>query len=397
MTVIYPKLPPGYIAKSTVIIATSGLAAFGIIELLVGSEPFYEKRVMPLVHRFVDGETSHRWALTLAKHGLIPRFGQNHREYAELKCRVFDRQFLNPVGLAAGFDKDGEAIDGLRKSGFGFIEIGTVTPLPQSGNPKPRIFRLVEDKGLINRCGFNNAGVGTVYARVKKAFNKESTVPVGVNISKNKDSADANTDLDIGVNYFGSYSDYLVVNLSSPNTPGLRSLQKKSDLEKLMTLVKKAVERLGGPKPKVLLKIAPDLVDDEKKDIAKIALDKRFGIDGLIVSNTTISRPEDLKSNLKSEAGGLSGKPLRALSTKCVREMYSLTGGKVPIIGCGGISSGEDAYEKIRAGASLVQLYSALAYQGFPVIGKVKRELAGLLRRDGYANVSEAIGADHRK
>ncbi|KHN80432.1 Dihydroorotate dehydrogenase (quinone), mitochondrial [Toxocara canis] len=358
---------------------------------------FTPEEVMPIVHRLMAAETAHRWGVRLAKYGLTPAFGYNRVEYPELESTVFGKKFKNPVGLAAGFDKDGEAIEGLRRSGFGFVEIGTVTPLPQAGNPKPRLFRLIEDEAVINRYGFNSAGVGVVYARVKKAFQPNADVPLGVNLGKNKASKDGRLDYDIGVNYFGAYSDYLVVNVSSPNTPGLRSLQKKADLQNLMTTVKAAVDRITGKKPVVLLKISPDLVDSEKKDIAKVVVDKRYGIDGLIVSNTTIWRPAELKSEHRDEVGGLSGKPLRELSVQCVHDMYRLTSGKVPIIGCGGISSGADAYAAIRAGASLVQLYSALVYQGYPVIGKIKRELVELLRRDGYSNVSEAVGSDHRK
>uniref|UniRef100_A0A914ZV76 Dihydroorotate dehydrogenase (quinone), mitochondrial n=1 Tax=Parascaris univalens TaxID=6257 RepID=A0A914ZV76_PARUN len=397
MSGLYPKLPTGYITKSTLIVVCSGTALYAAVEYVLGSEPFFAKQVMPLVHRFTDAETAHRWGIVLAKYGLTPPFGYNHVEYPELETTVFGKKFRNPVGLAAGFDKDGEAIDGLRRSGFGFIEIGSVTPLPQAGNPRPRLFRLLEDEGIINRYGFNSAGVGAVYTRVKKAFQADADVHLGVNLGKNKASEDARLDYEIGVNYFGAYSDYLVVNVSSPNTPGLRGLQNKAELQSLLTVVKAAADRINGKKPLVLLKISPDLIESEKKEIAKVVTDKRYGIDGMIVSNTTISRPVDLRSECSHEAGGLSGKPLRELSTQCVRDMYRLTSGKVPIIGCGGISSGADAYAKIRAGASLIQLYSALVYQGFPVIGRVKRELAELLRRDGYSNVSEAVGADHKR
>uniref|UniRef100_A0A9J2P763 Dihydroorotate dehydrogenase (quinone), mitochondrial n=2 Tax=Ascaris TaxID=6251 RepID=A0A9J2P763_ASCLU len=456
-----------YITKSTLIVVCSGTALYAAVEYVLGSEPFFAKQVMPLVHRFTNAETAHRWGIVLAKYGLTPPFGYNRVEYPELETTVFGKKFRNPVGLAAGFDKDGEAIDGLRRSGFGFIEIGSVTPLPQAGNPKPRLFRLLEDEssgiplivpgrhgnpelteagtvsrisgessdlgiqeapllralrreGIINRYGFNSAGVGVVYARVKKTFQADADVHLGVNLGKNKASEDARLDYEIGVNYFGAYSDYLVVNVSSPNTPGLRGLQNKAELQsvssvhcislsalllhqlfyfifQLLTVVKAAADRISGKKPVVLLKISPDLIESEKKEIAKVVMDKRYGIDGMIVSNTTISRPVDLRSKHSHEDGGLSGKPLKELSTQCVRDMYRLTSGKVPIIGCGGISSGADAYAKIRAGASLVQLYTALVYQGFPVIGKVKRELAELLRRDGYSNVSEAVGADHKR
>ncbi|KIH44579.1 dihydroorotate oxidase [Ancylostoma duodenale] len=288
-------------------------------------------------------------------------------------------------------------------SGFGLIEVGTVTPIPQPGNPKPRIFRLLEDEGIINRYGFNSEGGTKVLKRVKtaRANWKENFAMFGVNLGKNKASGDAKVDYEIGINSFAPYCDYLVINVSSPNTPGLRSLQNKTDLENVLTtmivqLLLHAKYVLDARKlesrPKVLLKISPDLTDSEKQDIAQVVNDPKFGVDALIVSNTTISRPATLANEYKNEVGGLSGAPLRQMSTECVRAMYKLTKGQVPIIGCGGISSGEDAYEKIRAGASVVQLYSAIAFHGFPV----KRELAELLRRDGFKNVAEAVGADHR-
>ncbi|GMT31146.1 hypothetical protein PFISCL1PPCAC_22443, partial [Pristionchus fissidentatus] len=205
-------------------------------------------------------------------------------------------------------------------------------------------------------------------------------------------------DYEMGVTYLGPYADYIVVNVSSPNTPGLRSMQSKKELQMLLKTVKQAVDRLSvDQKPALVLKIAPDLVESEMKDIASVVLDPAYGINGLIVSNTTVARPESLKSEHAKEGGGLSGAPLKEKSTVCVREMYRLTGGRVPIIGVGGVSSGADAYEKIRAGASAVQVYSALVYQGWPLVGKVKRELAECLKRDGYTNIGQAVGADHRK
>ncbi|CAO4360833.1 unnamed protein product [Caenorhabditis nigoni] len=398
---IYPKLPPGAISKSTVIVLATGLAGYTALELLYGSETFYKKAVMPMVHKFVDGEDSHRWAVRAASWGLLPRFGWNKKEYPELKCELFGREFKNPIGLAAGFDKDGQAITQLAKnSGFGLIEIGSVTPIPQPGNNRPRVFRLLEDEGVINRYGFNSDGVGRVHQRVRSA--RDAWVPeqyayFGVNLGKNKLTEDAKLDYEIGVNYFAPHCDYLVLNVSSPNTPGLRSMQKKSDLEKLLAYVKESLDMHKLEKrPQVFLKIAPDLIESEMKDIAQVVTNKKFGVDGIIVSNTTIARPDYLKSENKAETGGLSGAPVREISTECVRKMYKLTNGQIPIIGCGGVFSGEDAYEKIRAGASLVQLYSAFVYEGFPVIGKIKRELSELLKRDGFAHVSEAVGADHR-
>lgn len=394
---MYDRLPPGYIAKSTIAVTAAGFFLYGTTQYVSGNERFYKNQLMPFVHQLFGGEQAHRIALAVAKHGLFPPKGHNYCEYKELECKVFGKSFSNPIGLAAGFDKDCVAIKNLRKSGFGFVEVGSVTPLAQEGNPAPRVFRLLEDEAVINRCGFNNSGVGSALTNLRKVFDSKSTVPLGVNLGKNKESKDPAIDYEIGVNYLGRFADYIVVNLSSPNTPGLRDLQKEADLKKIMEKVMEAVSRIGEGKPKVLLKISPDLEDAEKEEIAKIALNKKYGIDGLIVSNTTVSRPESLRSVLKTEAGGLSGKPLKNLSTSCVRDMYRLTGGKLPIVGCGGVSSGADAYEKIRAGASLVQLYTALVYQGFPVIGKVKRELVELLRQDGYSNVSEAVGADHRR
>ncbi|KAE9421579.1 hypothetical protein Angca_004746, partial [Angiostrongylus cantonensis] len=397
---MYSRLPPGYITKSTAIVVGSGIFGYGVIEVLWGSETFYKKAIMPLVHKFVDGETSHNLALAAASWGLLPLFGSNRQEYSELECEVLGLSLKNPIGLAAGFDKNGHAIHSLAKSsGFGFVEVGTVTPLPQEGNPKPRVFRLTEDEGIINRYGFNGDGAVKVSKRVQtaRALWKSQFAALGVNLGKNKSTEDARVDYEIGIKHFAHHCDYLVINVSSPNTPGLRSMQKKSDLEKLLTHVKYVLDnmKLNSP-PKVLLKIAPDLIETEMRDIAQVVVNPRYGVDGLIVSNTTISRPDCLKSELKSQSGGLSGAPLRRMSTNCVRKMYKLTRGQVPIVGCGGVGSGEDAYEKIRAGASVVQLYSAIAFQGFPVVGKVKRELVELLRRDGYKNVTEAVGADHR-
>uniref|UniRef100_A0A8B9MSQ1 Dihydroorotate dehydrogenase (quinone), mitochondrial n=1 Tax=Accipiter nisus TaxID=211598 RepID=A0A8B9MSQ1_9AVES len=319
---------------------------------------------------------------------------------APQEVRVLGQRFRNPVGLAAGFDKHGEAVDGLYKMGFGFVEVGTVTPEPQEGNPRPRVFRLVEDEAVINRYGFNSHGHVAVErslrARQETQLRLTSAgMPLGVNLGKNKSSTDAAADYVAGVRMLGPLADYLVVNVSSPNTPGLRDLQGKTELRDLLTKV--LVERDMLPcerKPAVLVKIAPDLTAQNKQDVASVVCE--LGVDGLIVSNTTVSRPSSLRSRQCTEPGGLSGKPLRELSTQTIREMYSLTQGRVPIIGVGGVSSGRDALEKIRAGASLVQMYTALVYHGPLVVGTVKQELEELLREQGFKNVTEAVGADHR-
>ncbi|CAJ0591142.1 unnamed protein product [Cylicocyclus nassatus] len=400
---MYSRLRPGQMTKSTIIVLTGGVLGYGALELLWGSENFYNKAVMPVIHKYTDEEKAHNLAIRVASWGLIPRFGPNRKEYPELECEFLGRHLKNPIGLAAGFDKNGEAIRPLAKvSGFGLVEIGTVTPIPQPGNPRPRVFRLLEDQALINRYGFNSDGATKVHKRVKaaRANWKDGFAAFGVNLGRNKvstDNASARVDYEIGINHFAPYCDYLVINISSPNTPGLRSMQRRADLEQLLLHTKYVLDhmKLESP-PKMLLKIAPDLIDSEKKDIAKVVLNPKYGIDGLIVSNTTISRPGSLVSDKRAESGGLSGAPLREMSTECVREMYKYTKGQVPIVGCGGIASGQDAYEKIRAGASVVQFYSALAMQGFPVIGKIKRELAELLKRDGLSNITEAVGVDHR-
>ncbi|XP_061327752.1 dihydroorotate dehydrogenase (quinone), mitochondrial isoform X2 [Pezoporus flaviventris] len=309
--------------------------------------------------RALPPEAAHRLALRVAALGLLP---PARPDGPALEVRVLGHRFCNPVGLAAGFDKHGEAVDGLYKMGFGFVEVGTVTPQPQEGNPRPRVFRLVEDEAVINRYGFNSHGHAAVECRLRARQDTQLRLtgvgmPLGINLGKNKSSTDAAADYVAGVRTLGPLADYLVVNVSSPNTPGLRHLQGKAELQDLLT---------------------------------------KLGVDGLIVSNTTVSRPSSLQSRQRSEPGGLSGKPLRELSTQTIRDMYSLTRGQVPIIGVGGVSSGQDALEKIRAGASLVQMYTALVYHGPPVVQAVKQELEELLREQGFRNVMEAVGADHQ-
>jgi dihydroorotate dehydrogenase len=326
--------------------------------------------------------------LKLLKAGLVP--GRRAVRDPMLASRLWGLDFPNPVGLAAGFDKNGEVPDAMLGQGFGFVEIGSVTPRPQPGNPQPRLFRLSEDKAIVNRMGFNNHGLDAAAANLRA---RKGGGVVGANLGKNKDSEDAAADYVLGVERLGPLADYLVINVSSPNTPGLRALQGRAPLEALIGRVKAAVAGLPAPKP-LLLKIAPDLTADDRRDIAEVALET--GLDGLIVSNTTIERPITLTSPHARQSGGLSGAPLFRPSTALLGEMYKLTEGRLPLIGVGGIASGAQAYAKIRAGASLVQLYSALVYRGPALITEINRDLIRLLNRDGFSQIGAAIGADHR-
>lgn len=340
-------------------------------------------------------ERAHDLVIRALKLGLLPE--RREANDSLLAVRLWNKDFANPIGLAAGFDKQAEVIHPMLGQGFGFVEIGSVTPKPQPGNLKPRLFRLTEDEGVINRLGFNSLGMGEVARNLAAFRSRPDRRPgiVGVNLGKNKDSTDPAADYVAGAVELAPHADYLVVNVSSPNTPGLRALQDKSELAHILVKVKAALAQ-GGEEPRLplLVKIAPDLNESDLADIAEMAL---AGLaDGLIVSNTTVARPPELRSRWKGEAGGLSGKPLFASSTRVLAEMYRLTHGHVPLIGVGGISSAEDAYDKIRAGASLVQLYSALVFHGPQLVGELRRGLAALLRRDGFASVAEAVGADHR-
>ncbi|KAM9861328.1 dihydroorotate dehydrogenase (quinone), mitochondrial isoform 2-T2 [Aulostomus maculatus] len=348
--------------------------------------------------RIAGAETAHLLAVKMIGWGLVPL--NRYQDPASLEVNVLGLKFRNPVGMAAGFDKHGEAVDGLYKMGFGFVEVGTITPKPQEGNPKPRVFRLSADHAVINRYGFNSCGLVEAQQRLKarepaQQEKSKAGLPLGINLGKNKLSQDASVDYSEGMRVLGPLADYLVVNVSSPNTPGLRDLQGKAELRQLLLAVLKERDALPRErKPPVLVKIAPDLTTQDRQDIADIVTE--LGVDGLMVSNTTVSRPEMLRDPQKSEVGGLSGQPMKDLSTSVVSDMYKLTRGKVTIVGIGGVASGQDAMDKIRAGASLVQLYTALTYQGPPVVTKIKRELEQLLKEQGFSCVSEAVGADHR-
>jgi dihydroorotate dehydrogenase len=347
---------------------------------------------LPLLRR-LPPEAAHRvtlrgLALGMGPHGHAP-------DPPRLGVRLWGRLFPNPIGLAAGFDKHAEVPDAILALGFGFTEIGTVTPRAQPGNPKPRVFRLEEDFALINRLGFNSEGLPAVQRRLERQRARRGGAatagPVGANIGRNRETGDEIEDYVLGVRALAPLVDYLTVNISSPNTPGLRELQRKNAVERLMDrlIPARAAAVLNDPPP-LLLKIAPDLSPDERADLAQAALVS--GVDGLIVANTTVARPETLASEDAHEPGGLSGRPLMAPSTQLIADMARLTGGRLPIIGVGGISSGADAYAKIRAGASLVQLYTALVYHGPGLVTRIKQELDALLARDGFATVAEAVG-----
>lgn len=303
------------------------------------------------------------------------------------------------MGIAAGFDKQGEAVVGLEKIGFGFIEVGSVTPLPQEGNPLPRVFRLIDDQAIINRYGFNSEGHKAVYRRLENIKKDENFKGIfGVNLGKNKTTDNDVADYVQGVNLFGPIADYLVVNVSSPNTPGLRKLQGKKELENLLTAVIDARNKLPvNNKIPLLLKIAPDLTKEDIKDICSVIKQSKCRVDGLIISNTTLDKSNLIDKKLANEAGGVSGVPLRSKSTQIIATVYHETSGRIPIIGVGGVTNGQDAFEKIEAGASLIQFYTALIFHGPPVVSTIKIELSEILKKKGFTNVSQAVGTNYKK
>ncbi|WP_017664421.1 quinone-dependent dihydroorotate dehydrogenase [Porphyrobacter sp. AAP82] len=332
----------------------------------------------------LDSETGHRLALR----ALAALPARAPAPAGPLRVEVAGLVFPNPVGVAAGFDKDAEVPDALLGLGFGFTEVGSITPLPQAGNPKPRLFRLVEDRAVINRMGFNNGGGAAALARLQARAGRAGIV--GVNIGANKDSADRIADYAVMARMMAAHASYLCVNISSPNTPGLRALQDESALTGLIDAVVAARAEAGSAAP-IFLKVAPDLEPADIDAIARIAIDKRLG--ALVVSNTTIARPA-LRSHHAGETGGLSGAPLRMLATQRLRDFRKATGGAVPLVGVGGIATAEHAWERIRAGASLVQLYSAMVYEGPGLGARIARGLEGLMRRDGFTSIAEAVGSE---
>lgn len=330
-----------------------------------------------------DAEDAH--ALSIAALRTLP-FPLTGSDDSILAQNIAGLLFANPVGLAPGYDKNAETAEGALRLGFGFTEVGTLTPEPQAGNDRPRLFRLVEDKAVINRMGFNNAGQASVAKRLTQLRRRTLVGPLGINIGANKDSVDRIADYVMGVKAMAPYADYLTVNISSPNTPGLRALQDKAALDDLLAAVMAA---RSGDTP-IFLKVAPDLEPADIDDIIEIAMLHKIA--ALIVSNTTVSRPP-LMSRHAGEAGGLSGAPLRDLAQKRLIDFRKASGGKITLIGVGGIASAEDTYARICAGASLVQLYSALVYEGPGLVGRIKQGLVDLLKRDGFANVADAVGS----
>ena len=328
----------------------------------------------------LDPERAHRATIAALKRApkrRPPDFPES------LRSTVAGLEFPSPVGLAAGFDNNAEVPEHMLGLGFGFVEVGTLTPQPQRGNPRPRMFRLSEDRAVINRLGFNNQGQAEAWLRLRECRHGRGII--GVNIGANKDSADRIADYVAGVQAMSPVAKYLTVNISSPNTPGLRQLQDEGALRALLAAIGEARERNGPP---IFLKVAPDLGEGEPDQIVRVAIQHK--IDGIIVSNTTVSRPS-LKSKHRDEQGGLSGAPLRALALKALRDFRAASGGQIPLIGVGGISSADDAWERIRAGANLVQLYTAMVYEGPGIARRIALGLAERLSQDGFANIAEAV------
>ena len=337
----------------------------------------------PLIFR-TDAETAHGLALKGLKALPSSLLASPPRTDPALRTDVAGIEFPNPLGMAAGFDKNGEVPDALLRCGFGFAELGSVTPLPQAGNPKPRMFRLTEDRAVINRLGFNNDGAAVVERRMQARAGRPGIV--GINIGANKDSEDRIADYAQMTRRMAPFASYLAVNISSPNTPGLRALQDEGALIALLDAV---IAARGSSTVPIFLKVAPDLEPADIDAIARIAMDKSLG--ALMISNTTIDRP-DLKSNHRGETGGLSGAPLKPLALQRMRDFRAATGGAIPLIGIGGIATADDAFERIRAGASLVQLYSAMVYEGPGIAAKIVRGLSQKVRQAGYASIAEAVG-----
>lgn len=354
--------------------------------------PLY-RAASPALFAAIPGEAAHGMVIRALKMGAIPSCGAPKPDPA-LKTTLWGRAFPNPVGVAAGFDKDAQVIGPLLTLGFGFVEAGTVTPKPQAGNPKPRIFRAPGHQAVINRMGFPGGGVATFKDNVARFLGRAPRPPgvVGINIGPNKDNAAApQEDYVALIRTLGPMADYLAVNISSPNTPGLRDLQTPEVLGPLLAALLDVRERAcGAHPPPLLVKLAPDLTEAQMEGLAKALL--AAGVDGVILTNTTRARPDDLPPRFAAQEGGLSGAPLRDLSTEAIRRFYALTGGKLPIIGVGGVMTADDAWDKIRAGASLVQVYTGIVYRGPWVAGEICAGLAARVRSAGLSSIAQAVG-----
>ena len=334
----------------------------------------------------IDPEIAHNLAIKSLRLNLTPNLGDENKNNPMFASTLFGKEIDNPVGIAAGFDKNAEVYNSLFKLGFGFVEVGTVTPLEQYGNPKPRVFRLVEDQALINRLGFNNFGAKNISNRIRSNLNKGL---LGVNIGPNKDSNNRSNDYLIGLRAFHDIADYITINISSPNTENLRNFHDEGKFDELMNLIQKEKIKLKSKIP-IVVKISPDISDDQIGLISKILLDHK--VNAIIVSNTTAKNREKLNNILKHQKGGLSGKPLEEESNKLISKFHKLLKGKIEIIGVGGVDSGESTYKKFLAGASYVQLYTGMVFQGPGIVAKIKKELKEILISDGVKNFKEIIG-----
>jgi dihydroorotate dehydrogenase len=337
----------------------------------------------------IDPETAHNLAIKSLKLNLTPNLMGENKDDPIFKTTIFGKQIDNPIGMAAGFDKNGEVYNSLFKLGFGFVEVGTVTPFQQYGNPKPRVFRLVEDQALINRLGFNNLGAENISKRIRSNLNKGL---LGINIGPNKDSSDRSNDYLIGLRTFHDIADYITINISSPNTENLRNFHDVNKFDELMNIIQKEKIKLKSIIP-IVVKISPDISEDQIEPLCKVLLD--YEVDAIIISNTTDKNREKLNNILKHQKGGLSGKPLEEESNKLICKFYKLFKGKIKIIGVGGVDSGESAYRKFLAGANYLQLYTGMVFQGPSVVVKIKKELKEILNSHDVKNFKEIIGSKH--
>ena len=342
-------------------------------------------KIRSLIFKF-DPETAHNLAIQSLKLNLTPNLMNENKDDPMFRTNLFGKEIDNPIGIAAGFDKNAEVYNPLFKLGFGFVEVGTVTPLKQYGNPKPRVFRLVEDQALINRLGFNNLGAEDVSNRIRSNLNKGL---LGINIGPNKDSSDRQNDYLIGLRTFHDIADYITINISSPNTENLRSFHDEKKFEELINSVQEEKAKLKSKIP-IVIKISPDILEEQIELLSKVLLD--YKVSAVIISNTTARNREKLNNILKHQKGGLSGKPLEEEANKLISKFYKLLKNRIEIIGVGGVDSGESAHRKFLAGASHVQLYTGMVFQGPNIVGKIKKELKEILIADGIKNFKEIIG-----